>query len=70
MENLNEEKLLQELNAAKAGADSACTDCLQNAQNAYISCTAAAKTPAEKSACLASLNSALANCHAGPCRKP
>lgn len=70
MENLSEEKLMKELNEALEGAESPCLDCLQNARNTYVSCTANAKTPDERSACLRNLNTAIANCNAGPCRKP
>lgn len=70
MESLSEEKLMKDLNEALKGSESPCTDCLESARNAYVSCDARAKTPEEKSACLASLNAAIASCNAGPCRKP
>ena len=70
MENLSEENLMKALNEALKDAESPCTDCLESARNAYVLCSARAKTPAEKSACLASLNAAISSCNAGPCKKP
>ena len=69
MESLNEEQLMKSLDDALVGAESDCVECLQNARNAYVSCSAGA-TPAQRSACLATLNSAIASCNSGPCRKP
>ncbi len=70
MENLYEEKLLSKLNERLNGHESPCVGVTTAPEVVYVLCNALAKTPQEKSDCLKKLQAGLADCDAGPYKKP